>query len=51
MATAVAIAAGSVAGEDDVAAEAAGGDDHVLGAVRPGDGRLERDQHGGATRA
>ena len=41
------VAAGAVAGEDDVSAELAGGDDHVLGAVRPGDGRGERDEHGG----
>ncbi len=41
------IAAGSVAGEDDVSAELAGGNDHVLGAVRPGDGGGEGDKHGG----
>ena len=35
-------AACSVTGEDDVAAEAAADDDHVLRAVRPGDGRGER---------
>jgi len=32
------VAAGAVAAEDYVAAKAAAGDDHVLRAVRPGDG-------------
>ena len=40
------LAAGSVTGEDDVAAELAADDDHVLRAMRPGDGRGERHQHG-----
>jgi hypothetical protein len=40
------MAAGSVAGEDDVATELAAGDDHVLGAVGPGDGRGFGDEHG-----
>ena len=35
-----------MAGEDGVAAEAASSDDHILGAVRPGDGGAEGDEHG-----
>ena len=41
------MAACSVAGEDDVAAEGTVGDDHVERTVRPGDGRGEWDEHGG----
>ena len=40
------LAAGAVAGEDHIAAVVAGGDDHILRSLRPGQRRTQRNQHG-----
>lgn len=40
------MSAGSVSGEDDIAAVVAGEDDHILSAARPGKRRVEIDEHG-----